>query len=246
MPRSRSERRTGIEYFSEDVFPEVEYELLLGHEDLIDGVAPAIVEPLAVQNVTTRQSEPRVTLFASSQAHLGAFGDIRRHDDGEPQYLNDLQAGEVFLNSDAAEELQAAPGHELRLYAEGDAMPVTVRAIVDYEGTGTDGASLLSAARRRAAASPPRRRDQARPDLEPRRRARPAPRSPTRSSQDRRPGREAARARGRPGQAGRARQGRRRGQRVHVALHDVRQLLDLRRRPADLPDLRDARRRAAG
>ena len=85
---------------------------MLGHEDLIDGVAPAIIEPLAVQSVTTRQSEPRVTLFASSQAHLGAFGDIRRHDDGESQYLNDLKAGEVFLNSDAAEELQAAPGHE--------------------------------------------------------------------------------------------------------------------------------------
>src|SRR5918995_185646 len=106
---------TGIEYFSEDVFPEIEYELLLGHEDLIDGVAPAIVEPLAVQSVTTRQSEPRVTLFASSQAHLGAFGEVRRHSDGEPQYLNDLRRGEVFLNADAAEELQAEPGHELRL-----------------------------------------------------------------------------------------------------------------------------------
>ena len=134
---------TGIEYFSEDVFPEIEYELLLGHEDLIDGVAPAIVEPLAVQSVTTRQSEPRVTLFASSQAHLGAFGEIRRHSDGEPQYLNDLRRGEVFLNADAAEELQAAPGHELRLYAEGDALPVRVREIVDYEGAGTDGAALL-------------------------------------------------------------------------------------------------------
>src|SRR5215204_1522906 len=134
---------TGIEYFSEDVFPEIEYELLLGHEDLIDGVAPAIVEPLAVQSLTTRQSEPRVTLFASSQAHLGAFGEIRRHSDGEPQYLNDLRRGEVFLNADAAEELQAAPGHELRLYAEGDALPVKVREIVDYEGAGTDGAALL-------------------------------------------------------------------------------------------------------
>src|SRR5215207_2213183 len=134
---------TGIEYFSEDVFPEIEYELLLGHEDLIDGVAPAIVEPLAVQSLTTRQSEPRVTLFASSQAHLGAFGEIRRHSDGEPQYLNDLRRGEVFLNADAAEELQAAPGHELRLDAEGDALPVKGREIVDYEGAGTDGAALL-------------------------------------------------------------------------------------------------------
>src|SRR5918995_684376 len=134
---------TGIEYFSEDVFPEIEYELLLGHEDLIDGVAPAIVEPLAVQSVTTRQSEPRVTLFASSQAHLGAFGEIRRHSGGEPQYLNDLRRGEVFLNADAAEELQAEPGHELRLYAEGDALPVSVREVVDYQGAGTDGAALL-------------------------------------------------------------------------------------------------------
>jgi putative ABC transport system permease protein len=134
---------TGVEYFSEDIFPEVEYELLLGHEDLIDGVAPAIVEPLAVQSVTTRQSEPDVTLFASSQAHLGAFGRIERHADGEPQYLNDLRPGEVFLNAEGAEELDAAPGHELRLYAEGDALPVKVREIVDYQGAGTDGAALL-------------------------------------------------------------------------------------------------------
>ncbi|HEX7256216.1 MAG TPA: FtsX-like permease family protein [Gaiellaceae bacterium] len=134
---------TGIEYFDERIFPEVEYELLLGHEDLIDGVAPAIVEPLAVQSITTRQSEPRVTLFASSQPHLGAFGVIRRHSDGQPQYLNDLRAGEVFLNADAAEELRAAPGHELRLYAEGQAVPVRVREIVDYEGAGTDGSALL-------------------------------------------------------------------------------------------------------
>ena len=134
---------TGIEYFDERVLPEIEYELLLGHEDLIDGVAPAIVEPLAVQSVTTRQSEPRVTLFASSQAHLGAFGEIRRHSDGEAQYLNDLGPGEVFLNADAAEELRAEPGHELRLFAQGDALPVRVREIVDYEGAGTDGAALL-------------------------------------------------------------------------------------------------------
>jgi putative ABC transport system permease protein len=134
---------TGVEYFSESTFTEVEYELLLGHEELIDGVAPAIVEPLAVQSVTTRQSEPRVTLFASSQPHLAAFGEIRRHSDGETLYLNDLRPGEVFLNADAGEELQAAPGHDLLLYAEGHGLPVTVRAVVDYEGAGTDGAALL-------------------------------------------------------------------------------------------------------
>jgi putative ABC transport system permease protein len=134
---------TGIEYFSEEIFSDVEYELGLYHQELIDGIAPAIVEPLAVQDVTTRQSEPRVTLFASDQARLAAFGDIRGHPDGDVQYLNDLRPGEVFLNAEAAQELQAAPGHELRLYAEGDALPARVRAIVDYQGTGTDGPALL-------------------------------------------------------------------------------------------------------
>src|SRR5215207_3066361 len=133
---------TGIEYFPEGVLQAVGYDLTR-HENLIDGVAPAIVESPAVQNVTTRQNEPRVTLFASSQSHLSAFGDIRRHDDGDVQYLNDLAPGEVFLNADAADDLQARPGDELRLYAEGDSFGARVRAVVDYKGTGTDGAALI-------------------------------------------------------------------------------------------------------
>jgi putative ABC transport system permease protein len=133
---------TGIEYFPESVLQDVGYDLT-GREDLIDGVAPAIVEPLAVQNLTTRQSEPGVTLFASLQPHLAAFGDIRGHDDGEVKYLNDLKPGEIFLNADAAEDLQAGAGHELRLYAEGRSFEARVRAIIDYDGTGTDGGALL-------------------------------------------------------------------------------------------------------
>src|SRR5918993_1684843 len=64
---------TGVEYFPEGVLQEVGYDLTR-HENLIDGVAPAIVESLAVQNIATRQSEPRVTLVASEQSHLAAFG----------------------------------------------------------------------------------------------------------------------------------------------------------------------------
>jgi putative ABC transport system permease protein len=124
------------------VLQEVGYDLTR-HENLIDGVAPAIVESLAVQNPTTRQNEPRVTLFASSQSHLAAFGDIRRHGDGHVQYLNDLAPGEVFINADAADELQARPGDRLRLFAEGDSFAARVGAVVDYKGTGTDGAALI-------------------------------------------------------------------------------------------------------
>jgi putative ABC transport system permease protein len=133
---------TGIEYFPERVLQAVGHELT-AREHLIDGVAPAIVEPLAVQNLTTRQTEPRVTLFASSQPHLAAFGDIRRHDDGDVQYLNDLRRGEVFLNADAADELRAEPAHVLRIFFEGEGFTVRVRTVVDYQGTGTDGAAMM-------------------------------------------------------------------------------------------------------
>jgi putative ABC transport system permease protein len=133
---------TGIQYFPESVLQEVEYELT-SHENLIDGVAPAIVEPLAVQNLNTRQSEPRVTLFASLQPHLAAFGNIRGRDDGEVKSLNDLKPGEVFLNADAADDLQATAGNKLRLYAEGQSFTARVRAIVEYKGTGTNGGALM-------------------------------------------------------------------------------------------------------
>ena len=133
---------TGVEYFSQLVLPAVGHELT-AHENLIDGVAPAIVESLAVQDLTTHQNEPRITLFASEQSHLAAFGDIRRHGDGDVQYLNDLRAGEVYLNADGAEELGASAGDHLRLFAEGGSIDARVRAIVDYRGTGTDGPALL-------------------------------------------------------------------------------------------------------
>jgi putative ABC transport system permease protein len=141
-PAAQLGSTTGIEYFPESVLQEVGYDLTR-HENLIDGVAPAIIESLAVQNLTTRQNEPRITLFASSQSHLAAFGDIRRHGDGDVQYLNDLRPGEVYLNADAADELQARPGNDLRLYAEGESFGAHVRAIVDYKGTGSDGPALI-------------------------------------------------------------------------------------------------------
>ena len=105
--RSSSAGRTGIEYFDEDVVPVIEHELLLGHEDLVDGVAPAIIEPVAVQSLTTRQNEPRVTLFASSQARPRRVRRrSARHATASRSHLDDLRAGEVFLNADAADELQ--------------------------------------------------------------------------------------------------------------------------------------------
>ena len=96
----------------------------------------------------------------------------------------------------------------------------------------------------RAAAARPPARGQARADLE---RRRPDVGSPLHGrDHDAAPAdREAARPRDRSSQARRARGSRPGRQRVHVALHNVRELLDLRGLPAHLPDLRDARGRAS-
>src|SRR5580765_1783330 len=61
---------------------------------LVAGVAPVIVEGVAVQDLTTRQTEPRVTLFASDPAQLRGFGDIRAG--GEVVSLADLHPGEIY------------------------------------------------------------------------------------------------------------------------------------------------------
>jgi putative ABC transport system permease protein len=110
---------------------------------LIDGVAPAIFETVAVQDMTTRQSEPRLTLFASEpEALADAFGEIRTG--GKAVSLADLAANEVYLNADAAEELAARPGDDLLVLAGKRVEPFRVRAIVELDGAGTDGAAVLA------------------------------------------------------------------------------------------------------
>jgi putative ABC transport system permease protein len=109
---------------------------------LVDAVAPAIVEPVAVQNTSTRQSEPRVTLFASDPRRLAGFGTIRDVAGGTVT-LADLGQGEVFLNAKAADKLDAAPGQRLVVFAGGSSAPMRVRAIVRFDGTLTDQAALL-------------------------------------------------------------------------------------------------------
>src|SRR3954471_14173971 len=61
-------------YFPETVFADVA--AAVNGSSIVDGVAPAIIEPVAVQNVNQRQNEPRVTLFGSDPARLAGFGDI--------------------------------------------------------------------------------------------------------------------------------------------------------------------------
>jgi putative ABC transport system permease protein len=108
---------------------------------LVDGIAPTIVEDIAVQDVSTRQNEPRVTLFASDPARLKGFGDITS--DGKVLSLGSLRPGEVYLNAKAADELAARPGDTIRIFAGHAPETARVRAIVRYEGGATADSGLL-------------------------------------------------------------------------------------------------------
>ena len=107
----------------------------------VDGVAPAIIERVALQDLTTRQTESRVSLFASDPARMQGFGAIR-DTEGRQRSLADLDPGDVFLNRDAADDLGARR-------AGCVCSPATARtscasgAIVDHDGTGSDGAAIL-------------------------------------------------------------------------------------------------------
>jgi putative ABC transport system permease protein len=130
---------TQVAYFNEAIATAVRDIALAS--PLVDGVAPAIVESVAVQDRTSRQNEPRVTLFASDPEALASFGEIRAG--GETVSLAQLGDAEVFLNADAADELGAAAGDRVEVLVGGKATPFRVRSVVHFDGAGTDGPAVL-------------------------------------------------------------------------------------------------------
>jgi putative ABC transport system permease protein len=140
LPSEHAGSATGVRYFPQSYLARVQR--AAAGSSLIDGVAPAIVEPVSVQDLTTRQNEPRVTLFATDPRKLSGFGTIRSTD-GRAVSLAALRPGELYLNRKSAAELSARPGDLVRVFAGGRAAPMRVRAIVHYDGTGTDKSALL-------------------------------------------------------------------------------------------------------
>jgi putative ABC transport system permease protein len=133
----------GLGYFAADAYPEVERAARAIPE--VDGVAPAIIEAVAILDTTSRQTEPRVTLFATDPAKLEGFGEIRATD-GAGVALADLGPGEAFLTADGAEELGASAGDELTVFAAGGTASVVVSSVVEFDGAGRaaeSGAAVL-------------------------------------------------------------------------------------------------------
>ena len=94
--------------------------------DLTDGVLGAVVDNVALQAPRTRQTEPSVTLFAAEPARLEGFAPITGPD-GDTLSLAALEPGEVYLNADAADELEARAGDTVVVYPSGKPFRATVR-----------------------------------------------------------------------------------------------------------------------
>jgi putative ABC transport system permease protein len=125
---------TGLAFFDEEKFDEVN--AAASGDDDIDGVMPAIWEGVGVQSSTTRQTEPRVSVFAPDPAHMDGFGTI--HDvDGNTISMADLSESEVLINEKMQDELDAEAGHQLDVYGPAGAKHVTVKAVIRYDGSGT-------------------------------------------------------------------------------------------------------------
>jgi len=110
---------------------------------LVDGVAPAVSEMVGVQDLSTRRNEPRVYLAAMDPAYMDGFGQIRNVSGGILS-LSDLAADEVYLNREAARELGASLDDRLAVYAGGAPRELRVKAVIDYDGGGTDSAMMMT------------------------------------------------------------------------------------------------------
>jgi putative ABC transport system permease protein len=91
-------------------------------------VYPAFVDSVAAIDLRSRQSEPRVTLYASTPAGLPAGA---------------LRPGEVVLNPKAAEKLDARAGDTLRVLAGPRSLEVRVKEVRRYTGGAAPASGLL-------------------------------------------------------------------------------------------------------
>ena len=134
------EGQGGASYFDEGLLAPFEEAASAIQE--IDGVAPAIVETVAVVDVTSRQNEPRMTLFAVDPTRTQGFGEPREIGGGDLPFAA-LGPSDVYLNEAAGIELRAAQGDELLVFVDEQPSAVHVSALVSYQGAGTDGPAML-------------------------------------------------------------------------------------------------------
>jgi putative ABC transport system permease protein len=108
---------------------------------LVSAVAPVVVWGAAVQDRSSGQYEPNVTLFAGDPGSIAAFGPMRAS--GKVVSIAQLGPNEVYLNTQGAEQLGARAGDTVRILAGARVESARVRAVVSYKGAATASYGVL-------------------------------------------------------------------------------------------------------
>ncbi|MFQ5796303.1 MAG: ABC transporter permease [Candidatus Bipolaricaulia bacterium] len=117
-----------LTYFPMDRFDTLK-EDLAGFEE-IEALAPVITETVPSLNVATSQNEGRMEVVGLDPDHIQGFGSLVSVATGQPIGLEQLGPGEIYINEDAAEELDARVGHELQFFLVGELRMFRVKEIV--------------------------------------------------------------------------------------------------------------------
>jgi putative ABC transport system permease protein len=92
-------------------------EATLANDPDVDGISPAIFEPLPIINDRTKLSSPAATLIGLDPTRLDGFPDIVTRD-GRQVDLNGLADDQIYLNAKGAKELDARPGDTVTLFVQ--------------------------------------------------------------------------------------------------------------------------------
>jgi putative ABC transport system permease protein len=101
----------------------------------VDGVLPVIREQVPLINPGPMLSAPSVTLFAPGREEYAGYTELTLKDGGKVS-LDDLGAGEVYLDKSTAEDLEAEIGDRLLLFIGSDPKPVTLAGVVKGASSG--------------------------------------------------------------------------------------------------------------
>lgn len=102
-----------------------------GDED-IEAFAPFLTELLPVVNTRTRLNEPSARIVAFRPEDMEAFGGLKDIA-GKPVTL---KPGEIAVNKDLAEEINASAGDQVLVFYQGAQVALTVTAIVPSQVLG--------------------------------------------------------------------------------------------------------------
>ena len=108
----------------------------------IDGLAAGLAETAPTVSDRTGLSAGRMRVAGVDPATLQGFGDFQLLDGGAVR-VEELAAGEIFINADAAEELDARAGDTLTVYIYGEAQSMTVKGVVQSGGNAGSQPTLL-------------------------------------------------------------------------------------------------------